>query len=66
MRALGKDSVIVIAPEEFPLPQEYRIFALDGLCHRAARRSRPPHVIFLDCGNLDRNPLAALRDASRC
>jgi bifunctional oligoribonuclease and PAP phosphatase NrnA len=63
LRALGKDSVIVIAPEEFPLPPEYRFFALDGL------RTEPPEdlgrrtTIFLDCGNLDRNPLAALRDA---
>ena len=35
LRALGKDSVIVIAPEEFPLPQEYRFLALDGLCTAA-------------------------------
>ena len=32
LRGLGKDSVIVVAPEEFPLPPEYRFFALDGLC----------------------------------
>ena len=37
LRAIGKDSVMVIAPEEFPLPPEYRFFALDGLLHRASR-----------------------------
>ena len=35
LRALGKDSVVVIAPEEFPLPREYRFFALDGLATQA-------------------------------
>ncbi len=39
LRALGKDSVIVIAPEEFPLPPEYRFFALDGLLHRGRPRT---------------------------
>ena len=58
LRALGKDSVMVIAPEEFPLPQEYRFFALDGLCTEAPAGSRRRTAIFLDCGNLDRNPLA--------
>ena len=35
LRALGKDAVIVIAPAEFPLPPEYRFFALDGLATQA-------------------------------
>jgi len=63
MRALGKDSVIVIAPDEFPLPPEYRFFALDGLRTSAPEDLDQRIAIFLDCGNLDRNPLAALRDA---
>jgi phosphoesterase RecJ-like protein len=56
LRALGKDSVMLMSPEEFPLPYEYRFFDLDGL------QSVPPPdvedrtVIFLDCGNIDRNP----------
>ena len=64
MRALGKDCVMVIAPEEFPLPQEYRIFALDGLATAPPADLDQRTMIFLDCGNLDRNPLAALRDAT--
>ena len=63
LRALGKDSVVVIAPEEFPLPPEYRFFALDGLRTEAPEDLERRTAIFLDCGNLDRNPLAALRDA---
>jgi bifunctional oligoribonuclease and PAP phosphatase NrnA len=63
LRALGKDSVMVIAPEEFPLPPEYRFFALDGLSTEAPQDLERRTAIFLDCGNLDRNPLAALRDA---
>ena len=43
LRALGKDSVMFIAPDDLPLPQEYRVFALDGLIQRAARRHRRAH-----------------------
>jgi phosphoesterase RecJ-like protein len=56
LRMLGKDSVMLMAGDEFPLPYEYRFFDLDGL------QSVPPPdveertVIFLDCGNIDRNP----------
>jgi bifunctional oligoribonuclease and PAP phosphatase NrnA len=63
LRALGKDAVIVIAPEEFPLPPEYRFFALEGLLTSAPEDLQTRTAVFLDCGNLDRNPLAALRDA---
>ena len=63
LRALGKDAVMVIAPEEFPLPPEYSFFALDGRCTSRPRTSSARTTIFLDCGNLDRNPLAALREA---
>jgi phosphoesterase RecJ-like protein len=63
LRALRKDAVIVIAPEEFPLPPEYRFFALDGLSTQAPDDLEARTTIFLDCGNLDRNPLAAMREA---
>jgi phosphoesterase RecJ-like protein len=63
LRALGKDAVVVIAPEEFPLPPEYGFFALDGLCTQAPDDLDRRTAIFLDCGNLDRNPLVALHDA---
>ena len=31
LAALGKDSVMLMCPQEFPLPYEYRFFDLDGL-----------------------------------
>jgi len=63
LRALGKDAVMVIAADEFPLPPEYRFFALDGLLTEVPDDLDARTAIFLDCGNLDRNPLAALREA---
>ncbi|HXR14077.1 MAG TPA: bifunctional oligoribonuclease/PAP phosphatase NrnA [Solirubrobacteraceae bacterium] len=63
LRSLGKDAVMVIAPEEFPLPPEYRFFALEGLLTEVPQDLDERTAIFLDCGNLDRNPLAALREA---
>ena len=63
LRALGKDAVMVIAAEEFPLPPEYRFFALEGLLTEVPEDLDERTAVFLDCGNLDRNPLAALREA---
>jgi phosphoesterase RecJ-like protein len=60
---LGKDSVMVISPEDFPLPREYRFLSLDGLATAPPADLPLRTVIFLDCGNLDRNPLAALHRA---
>jgi bifunctional oligoribonuclease and PAP phosphatase NrnA len=56
LRALGKDSVMFIAPDEFPLPYEYRFFSLDGLVTEPPRDIAERLVVFLDCGNIDRNP----------
>jgi phosphoesterase RecJ-like protein len=61
LRALGKDSLMFVSAEDLPLPYEYRFFDLDGMV------SAPPEdidgrvVIFLDCGNIDRAPVEAVR-----
>jgi bifunctional oligoribonuclease and PAP phosphatase NrnA len=61
LRLLGKDSWMYVAPEELPLPYEYRTLDLDGL------RTEPPPdlaertIVFLDCGNIDRNPADAFK-----
>jgi phosphoesterase RecJ-like protein len=60
LSSLGKDSLMVIAPDDFPLPQEYRFLSLDGLVTSPPDDLSRRAVMFLDCGNLDRNPLAAL------
>jgi phosphoesterase RecJ-like protein len=65
LRALDKDSVMVIAPNDFPLPAEYRFLSLDGLVTAPPEDLALRTVIFLDCGNLDRNPLAPLLDAAQ-
>jgi phosphoesterase RecJ-like protein len=62
LRLLGKDSVMFIARDEFPLPYEYRDFSLDGLVTELPEDVTGRLVVFLDCGNIDRNPATALRD----
>jgi bifunctional oligoribonuclease and PAP phosphatase NrnA len=61
LRALGKDSLPFIDGRELPLPPEYRFMTLDD-----AITVPPPDLdertaVFLDCGNLERNPAEALR-----
>ncbi|MDX6670463.1 MAG: bifunctional oligoribonuclease and phosphatase NrnA [Solirubrobacteraceae bacterium] len=53
---LGKDSLMFMAADEFPLPYEYRFFLLDGLVSVAPEDIADRTVVFLDCGNIDRNP----------
>jgi phosphoesterase RecJ-like protein len=53
---LGKDSLMFMSPDEFPLPYEYRFFLLDRLISVAPEDVDQRTVIFLDCGNIDRNP----------
>jgi bifunctional oligoribonuclease and PAP phosphatase NrnA len=64
LRELGKDSLMFIAAEEFPLPFEYRFFDLDGLVEEVPADVAERMVIFLDCGNITRNPAAVLRDGA--
>ncbi len=55
LRALGKDSVMFIAPEEFPLPYEYAFFEFEGLVSDVPADVAQHTIVFLDCGNFDRN-----------
>ncbi len=64
LRALGKDSVMFISPEDLPLPREYRFFALDGLIELPPADVAERTVMFLDCGNIDRNSACVLRDGA--
>ena len=61
LTALGKDSVMFMAAEECPLPHEYRFFRFDGLISVLPEDIDERTVIFLDCGNIDRNPAHVLR-----
>ncbi|MCW3068632.1 MAG: phosphoesterase RecJ domain protein [Solirubrobacterales bacterium] len=60
--ALGKDSAMFIAPEDLPLPDEYSLFPLDGLIQAPPADTAERTVVFLDCGNIDRNSASVLRD----
>ncbi len=64
LTALGKDSVMFMASEELPLPYEYRFFSLEGLACELPADIGDRTVVFLDCGNIDRNPAHVLRDGS--
>ncbi len=59
--ALGKDSVMLMGPDEFPLPYEYRFFDLDGLQSSVPDDVEERTAVFLDCGNIDRNPAEAVK-----
>jgi bifunctional oligoribonuclease and PAP phosphatase NrnA len=64
LSALGKDSVMFISPDDLPLPREYRFFALDGLIRQPPADVAERTVVFLDCGNIDRNSASVLRDGA--
>jgi len=55
LTSLGKDSVMYIARDEFPLPYEYGFFELDGLVTELPKDLAQRTIVFLDCGNFDRN-----------
>ncbi|HUO70304.1 MAG TPA: bifunctional oligoribonuclease/PAP phosphatase NrnA [Solirubrobacteraceae bacterium] len=63
LSALGKDSVMFIDADEFPLPHEYRFFPLAGLVTTPPADLEQRTIVFLDCGNLERNPAEALQRA---
>ena len=55
---LGKDCLMFIDDREFPLPHEYRFLALDGHVSEPPPDLEERTIVFLDCGNIDRNPAA--------
>jgi phosphoesterase RecJ-like protein len=65
LTALGKDSVMFMAADEFPLPYEYRFFRFDGLISVIPEDLGERTVVFLDCGNIERNPAHDLRQGGR-
>jgi bifunctional oligoribonuclease and PAP phosphatase NrnA len=61
LRALGKDTVMFMAAEEYPLPYEYRDLPLEGVQHALPADADERTIVFLDCGNLDRMPVDFLQ-----
>jgi phosphoesterase RecJ-like protein len=64
LQALGKDSVMFISPADLPLPREYRFFSLEGMIRLPPADIAERTVVFLDCGNIDRNSASVLRDGA--
>lgn len=55
LTGIGKDSVMFMKEEEFPLPPEYRyLLGEDQAIHHEPDDLAERTVIFLDCGNFDR------------
>jgi phosphoesterase RecJ-like protein len=63
--ALGKDAVSFLAAEEFPLPYEYRFLKLPQLVTEVPDDVAERTVVFLDCGNIERNPARELQGGRR-
>jgi phosphoesterase RecJ-like protein len=61
LTALGKESLMFIDAGQFPLPHEYRFLPLSGLVSTPPDDLDDRTIVFLDCGNLERNPAEALR-----
>jgi phosphoesterase RecJ-like protein len=58
---LGKDCAMFVAQSEFPLPQEYDFLPLHGLLTAPPADLDERTIVFLDCGNLERNPATAFQ-----
>ena len=61
LTALGKDCLMFIDSSELPLPQEYSFLSLSGLVSSPPDDLDERTIVFLDCGNLERNPAEALQ-----
>jgi phosphoesterase RecJ-like protein len=58
---IGKHCLMFIDSRELPLPQEYRFFPLEQLVSEPPDDIDERTIVFLDCGNLERNPATAFR-----
>jgi phosphoesterase RecJ-like protein len=61
LEQLGKDSVMFLAANQFPLPYEYQRMRLGGVRHELPADVNERTVVFLDCGNIDRTPVSFLQ-----
>jgi bifunctional oligoribonuclease and PAP phosphatase NrnA len=64
LTAIGKQAEVFIASDDLPLPPEYRIFDLRHAIHAPPADIAERTVVFLDCGNIDRNSAGVLRSGA--
>jgi phosphoesterase RecJ-like protein len=60
---LGKDALMFMAADEFPLPHEYRHMNFNGVLNGPPGDFADRTIVFLDCGNIDRMPVDFLQQA---
>ena len=53
-----------IAPDDLPLPREYQVLRARRAIHAPPADIAERTVVFLDCGNIDRNSASVLRDGA--
>jgi len=58
---LGKDALMFMAADEFPLPHEYRYMNFNGVLNTPPDDVDERTIVFLDCGNIDRMPVDFLQ-----
>ncbi len=61
LSAIGKDCLMFIDSSDLPLPQEYTFFPLANLVTDPPADLHERTLVFLDCGNIERNPAEAFR-----
>jgi bifunctional oligoribonuclease and PAP phosphatase NrnA len=65
LEQLGKDSLMFMSPDEFPLPWEYRSWTFDQrLVGEPPEDVAERTIVFLDCGNIDRMPVDFLQEGN--
>ena len=58
---MGKDSVMFMSEDDYPLPFEYRQLPLGDVRHALPEDAAQRTIVFLDCGNIDRMPVDFLQ-----
>jgi bifunctional oligoribonuclease and PAP phosphatase NrnA len=58
---LGKDALMFMAADEFPLPHEYSYMDFTGVLNEPPDDVHERTIVFLDCGNIDRMPVDFLQ-----
>jgi phosphoesterase RecJ-like protein len=61
LELMGKDSVMFMSEDDFPLPYEYRQLPLGPVLRELPSDARERTIVFLDCGNIDRMPVNFLQ-----
>ncbi|MGH2876610.1 MAG: DHH family phosphoesterase [Solirubrobacteraceae bacterium] len=59
LHKIGKDCLTFIAARELPLPHEYSFLQPHAVVSEAPADVAERTIVFLDCGNIDRNPAEA-------